>query len=378
MSLRKKHAGVGVAKPAWSSLTLPLAALPALLALVALVVTLMVAFTAGPFGGAALAQQLDRPPNSLSNRQDVSDIWRAIRHGARMKRSDPLLPPQTAIQAEGQEWRTLRQQWVIPVGEGVLAVALAALALMALLRGRVRIHAGRSGRRIPRFSLFQRVAHWFAAVVFILLAISGLILLFGRPLLIPLMGKSAFSVLASAAKQGHNLFGPLFIVALAMLLPALARGNCPRWHDVVWWLKGGFLFRRNGPPAGRYNAGEKLWYWLLATFGVAIAISGVLLDFPFIAKELLWLQVSQLMHVISALVLIAYALGHIYLGTWGVEGALEAMTTGCVDENWAREHHPLWLERIEKGEEELPEACPTPVGQPVGEMQPGMQQEGGA
>ncbi len=307
--------------------------------------------------GVVHAQQLDAPPNTLDQKTGPAGIWRDLRRGRPSRESRPFTPPVQAIQIEGEEWRKVRNEWIRPVGGGVLLFSLGGIILFALFVRRVPIAGGRSGRMVVRFSRYQRALHWFVASVFILLAVSGLILLFGRSILIPVMGKSAFAALASAAKQGHNLFGPVFIVGLLLLLPAFARHNRPYWQDIMWLVRGGFLSGKE-IPSGKFNGGEKLWFWLLTVFGLIIAGSGVFLDFPFIAADLLQLQFSHILHAVAAIVLIAFAIGHAYLGSAGVEGVLEGMTTGCVDENWARQHHPLWLDELEAKGGKTARGCP--------------------
>ena len=192
--------------------------------------------------------------------------------------------------------------------------------------------------------------HWVTATLFIILAISGLLMLFGRLFLPTVMGKEAAAWLIGWMKLSHNYVGPLFGLSLLLMLVNFFRDNIPDWGDVRWWLTGGPLFISN-EPVGKFNGGEKLWYWTLASFGVLIVVTGVLLDFPFLVQSLLALQASQLLHALAAIVLIAYAAGHIYLGLWGTEGTLEAMTRGHVDLAWAEHHHPLWLRELEaKGE----------------------------
>ncbi len=315
----------------------------------------------------AHAQQLDTPPNTLDQKTGPAGIWRDLRRGKPARETRPFTPPVQAIQIEGEEWRKVRNEWIRPIGGGVLLFAFGGIILFALFVRRVPIEGGRSGRPVSRFTRYQRAVHWFTASVFILLAISGLILLFGRTILIPIIGKSAFAAVASAAKQGHNLFGPVFIVALLLLLPAFFRHNRPFWQDLAWLARGGFLSRRE-PPSGKFNGGEKLWYWLLTVFGLIIAGSGIFLDFPAIAPALVYLQFSHILHAVAAVVLITFAIGHAYLGSAGVEGVLEGMTTGCVDENWARQHHPLWLEELEAKGEKTARGCPRAVDPDGGDV----------
>lgn len=296
----------------------------------------------------------DMQGGTLGNRSD-GEIWHDIRKGRSGDTQDQRAGSGVMIQSQGEDWRLFRLDWLLPIGWKVLAAVLAVLALFRLVRGRIKLKDGRSGRVIPRFSLVERVVHWFVASLFILLGVSGLIILFGRPLLLPLIGPAAFSVLASASMQGHNLFGPIFIVSIAALFFTFARGNGYTWTDIKWVFKAGGLLGGHA-SSGRYNFGEKTWFWWACLCGLALSLSGLLLLFPdhlpgFLQvaandtpPERQLLQLASIVHAIAALAFIAFGLGHIYLGTIGMEGALEGMTRGTVDENWAKEHHDLWYE----------------------------------
>lgn len=273
-----------------------------------------------------------------------SDYWRALRHGKKglatsHDRGGVL------IQSQGEDWRLIRRNYIVKYAGWVLVGVLLVLALFFLLRGRIRIKSGRSGETISRFTLPQRTAHWFMASVFILLGVSGLIILMGRFAIAPVVGKTVNSVITSAAMQGHNLFGPLLIVALIWLYYLFVPGNFFKLVDLKWLLKGGGLFGAHA-SAGHYNFGEKVWFWLVAIVGLLMSVTGIILEFPWLAANLQLLQISTIVHAVGAVGLIAFAFGHIYIGTLGMEGALDAMTTGDVDKNWAKEHHDLWYEQV--------------------------------
>ncbi len=326
-----------------------------------LLLTVMVGLLAvlASMPNAALAQALDRTPNTLPTQESVSDFWRAVRHGEKLKPSQGFAAPQQAIQSDGEVWRQYRNKIRLWGGSLILA-AFAGIVLFVVLRRPVPIEGGRSHRLVPRFTLLQRVIHWCVAFTFILLALSGAILLFGRLFLPQVIGPAAFSAVASAAKEGHNLFGPLFIAALLALIVLYVRDNVPSWTDVTWFFKGGLFFVSH-LPAGKFNGGEKLWFWAVTGLGLVLAATGSLLDFPFLVHDLIVLQVSQILHATAAVLLIAGALGHIYLGSVGTEGTIDGMITGCVDENWARQHHDLWFEAIETGKEPTVAACPHSI-----------------
>lgn len=282
------------------------------------------------------------PPDHARGNQSISDeFWSRIRHG---QSGDVVVQgPETGvlIQSAGEDWRLMHDHQVTRYGAMALLGVLAAIVLFYLTRGRIRIDGGRTGRVIPRFSLAQRIAHWFAATLFVLLGISGLIILFGKWALLPVLGPSAFSVVASAAMQGHNLFGPLFFPAVLALLVLFIKGNAPRLLDLSWFVKGGGLFGGHA-SAGKYNAGQKIWFLMTIVLGLAISVSGLVLLFPDAFADRMQAQFANLTHAIAALIFIAAGIGHAYIGSLGMEGAFEAMSIGTVDENWAREHHDIW------------------------------------
>ena len=292
------------------------------------------------------------PGNTLGATSDP-EVWSAIRHGESGKVTIPDDYAATLIQSQGQDWRLLRENYIVNYGAMLILAVVVILMAYFAIRGRIRIAGGRSGKVIPRFSLSERVVHWFTASVFVLLAISGIILLFGRQFLLPAIGLEAFGLVASAAMQGHNLFGPLFLVAIVAMFFLFVRGNGYKLVDLVWAIKAGGLLGGHA-SSGRYNFGEKSWFWLAIIGGLAISTSGLSMLFPDFAGETVaplvgggmagreLLQWVNIIHAVSAVVLIAVLLGHVYLGTIGMEGALEGMTRGTVDENWAREHHDLW------------------------------------
>ncbi|MHA1164569.1 MAG: formate dehydrogenase subunit gamma [Alphaproteobacteria bacterium] len=284
------------------------------------------------------------PPNTLGG-QSNTDYWRQIRQGKAFTLVNPQMGPPVLVQSEGQIWRVRRDDMVKRYGGYLILAMLAAILLFAFLRGRVRIEGGRSGQTIARFSQAERTIHWFVAALFVMLGFSGLVLLFGRSVLVPVIGKTAFGVLASAMMQGHNLLGPLFIIGIVAMAVVYFKDNLPRSADIAWFLKGGLFFKWH-VPSWKYNAGEKIWFWVAVAGGLALSGSGLFLDFPWVAQNLQQLQLANLIHSIAGVVLIAFAIGHIYLGTVGVEGALEGMTSGQVDESWAQEHHHLWADAI--------------------------------
>ena len=255
------------------------------------------------------------------------------------------------IQPEGRDWRQFHQVTLRWIGAIAILGFLLLLVVFYLWRGMVRIEGGRSGIRILRFNAFERTVHWMTAVCFIILAISGLNITFGRPLLLPLVGLEAFSTWSEWMKYAHNYLSFPFTIGVALIFLMWIAGNIPNRADVQWLKEGGGIIDPSKhPPAYRFNAGQKLIYWIVVLGGAAVAVTGYLLMFPFYGTNVADMQTAQMVHGIVALIFTAVMLGHIYIGTIGMEGAFEAMGEGEVDLNWAKQHHPLWVERQGAGE----------------------------
>jgi formate dehydrogenase subunit gamma len=251
----------------------------------------------------------------------------------------------TLIQPEGREWRQFQQTTLPTYGGYVLLGVLALLALFYLVRGKVRLESGQSGRTILRFGGFSRFVHWLTAVSFIILALSGLNVVFGKTLLLPLIGENAFAAVSQWVKYAHNYLSVPFTVGLVFMLVIWIKDNLPSTLDLKWLAQGGGIIGNAHPPARKFNAGQKLIFWSVILIGGVIAVTGYLLMFPFYTTGIAGMQLAQVVHSIGGVVLIAVIFGHIYIGTVGMEGAFDAMGTGEVDVNWAKEHHSLWAEK---------------------------------
>src|SRR5438132_2258823 len=248
------------------------------------------------------------------------------------------------IQPAGRVWDHFHQVTLYWLGAIVILGTLAALAAAYLVLGRLRISAGRSGRTVLRFKAFERFVHWLTAVSFVVLGISGLNVTFGKHLLLPLIGNDAFSVFSQAAKYAHNFISFPFVLGLVLIIAIFIKDNVPDKIDIEWFKQGGGFIKSKHAPARRFNAGEKLVFWGALGAGAAVSVSGYFLLFPFYVTDIAGMQIAQVVHSVIAILFVALILGHIYIGTLGMEGAFEAMWTGEVDFNWAKEHHDLWLE----------------------------------
>jgi formate dehydrogenase subunit gamma len=254
------------------------------------------------------------------------------------------------IQPAGRTWDYFHE---VLLHWGAVAVILGTIVLLAaayLILGRIRIASGRSGRTLIRFRAFERFSHWLTAVSFVLLGLTGLNITFGKIVLLPVVGPEAFSAISQAAKYVHNFTSFAFVAGLFLIIGIFFRDNLPAKVDIEWIKQGGGFIKSKHAPAGRFNPGEKGVYWLSLLAGLAVSVSGFALLFPFYETNIADMQLAQVVHAVVAVLFIALILAHIYIGTLGMEGAFEAMGTGEVDVNWAREHHDVWLaEQLEKG-----------------------------
>jgi formate dehydrogenase subunit gamma len=247
------------------------------------------------------------------------------------------------IQPAGRTWDYFHEVLLHWGGAIVILGTIALLGIAYLIMGRMRIAAGRSGQTIVRFKAYERFSHWLTAVSFVVLGLTGLNITFGKIVLLPLIGPQAFSSVAEIAKYVHNFTSFSFVAGLFLIIVIFFRDNLPQKVDLDWIKQGGGFIKSKHAPAGRFNPGEKMVYWLSLGAGVAVSVSGFLLLFPFYGTNIVQMQLAQVVHAIVAVLFVALILGHIYIGTLGMEGAFEAMGTGEVDLNWAKEHHDLWL-----------------------------------
>lgn len=342
--------------------------------------------TGDPNSAAGIASQL----GTLGGTSD-SEVFRALRYGTADVTSSSRGPGAgVLIQDGGMWWLQFRSGPLITYGMGILGGMIVVLALFLLLRGRIRIDGEKTGRTIQRFDALERFSHWLLAISFIILGITGIVTLVGRKYLIPFIGHDTYAGLASISKWAHNNISWAFMIALVLIFLLWVRHNIPNKHDLVWLSKAGGLFSKGvHPPAKKFNAGQKVIFWSVILFGASIAITGLSLLFPFempmFAKTFVIIndmglpqmfgygtlpeqlapheemQYAQLWHAIVAFLLMAIIIAHIYLGSVGMEGAYDAMGSGMVEEQWAKEHHSLWVEEVKAKEATTSDAATTPA-----------------
>ncbi len=318
---------------------------------------------------AAIAQQQPSTPEQAQQQRQTTQpgnnapMWREVQHGDPNYTSIPgremnvlIQPParflgQDVRVTAGEAWRQFRNGPVTFWGGWLVVLVVALIAAFYFVFGSVKLHGAPTGRLIRRFSSVDQIVHWTVAISFCILGLSGLIMLFGKHVLLPVFGYTLFAWLAALSKNLHNFVAPLFMVSVAVFAILFVRYNLPRAYDFVWFRNAlGYVTGKKHVASGKFNGGEKVWFWLgVVGLSIVVSWSGVILLFPNFDQTRAVMQDAWIWHAGAALLYVAMALGHIYLGTLGVEGAYQAMRTGYVDEVWAKEHHEIWYNDVKRG-----------------------------
>ncbi len=268
----------------------------------------------------------------------------------------------TLINDANKGWAALQGQTLHTLSIVAVVGMVAILALFYLMRGKIRIDSGFAGRTIQRFNSIERFAHWTLASTFIILALTGLNLIIGKSVILPLFGEAAFGTLSTWGKIAHNYLAWPFMVSLVLIVLLWIIHNVPNKVDLEWIKQGGGLLKKGvHPPARKFNAGQKLIFWSVVLGGAALSYTGIMLLFPGEAGTAADWQFYQTIHALVAAALSAIVIAHIYIGSVGMEGAFDAMGSGEVDENWAKEHHSLWVEEVKSTQERNTKQVATPA-----------------
>lgn len=295
---------------------------------------------------------------------NLAPTFREIKEGGRNYSSLPapeagvLIQPkaqffgQARATTAGEAWREYRNGPLTKIGGWLLIVAVLGIAAMYFIRGPIKLKEGRTGRLIERFTSVERLAHWIMAISFLILAATGITMLFGKYVVLPVFGHTLFGLLAYLCKSIHNFVGPVFTVSTVAVFVIYVKDNLPEASDLKWLIRAGGAIGKGHVSAGRFNAGEKLWFWGgVVALGLVVSASGFVLDmlFPGIEYTRGNMQIANAIHLAGAVLFASMSLAHIYIGTIGMEGAYEAMRTGYVDDTWAKEHHDLWYDDVKSG-----------------------------
>ncbi|MGH6892859.1 MAG: formate dehydrogenase subunit gamma [Dongiaceae bacterium] len=309
-------------------------------------------------------RQQDQPLNN-------APMWREVRKGENPYQTTQVRGIETSvlIQSQGETWRQIRNGPITIYGGWLIIAIGAIIAAIYFLMGPIKLHQKPSGRTIVRFSYLERVTHWTMGISFVVLGITGLIILFGKYVLLPMFGYTLFSWLAVLSKNVHNFVAPVFILSLLPFIVIYLRDNLPEKGDLHWLVNGWKMFAGHHMPSGRFNAGEKVWFWAgVVLLCLLVSASGLILLFPNFEQGRLLMQQANVIHAIAGVLVIGLSLGHIYMGTIGVEGAYQNMRTGYTDETWGKEHHEYWYNDVMKGR---PGAAGTASAARAGAMKEG-------
>ena len=261
--------------------------------------------------------------------------------------------PGSSLTNAGEAWRQVRNNWLIPYGGSLLIIIMLALTFVYFAKGPMKTTLPATGRKIERFTPFERAAHWANAIAFVVLGVSGVVMAYGKFFLLPIMGSTLFGWLTYAMKNLHNFAGPLFAVSMVVVFFTFVKDNWPEKGDLQWVIKGGgMLGGGHAPPTNRFNPGSKIIFWGGVFFlGSIIVASGFVLDMivPGLIYERATMQIAHMIHGVVSILLLAMFLAHAYLGSIGMDGAYDGMRHGYVDEAWAKQHHEYWYDDIKAG-----------------------------
>jgi formate dehydrogenase subunit gamma len=304
-----------------------------------------------PLAGTSVAQQQEtQQQRAQSQPGNNAPVWRDVRSGKEEYTSIKGREMGVLVQTYGETWRQLRNAWITPIVGWLIAAVVLVLGAFYKWRGSIKIHGAPTGRLIQRFTPFERYTHWVVGISFAVLGVSGLVMMVGKYVLLPVIGYTLFAWLAQLSKHLHNFLGPVFIVSLLMFIVMFARDNLPAVHDIKWFAKAGGMISGEHVPSGKFNAGEKVWFWTgVVVLSLIVSASGLVLLFPNFDQVRAVMIESHVVHAVAAGLVMAMSLGHMYLGSIGMEGAYEAMRSGYVDETWAKEHHEYWYNDVKSG-----------------------------
>jgi formate dehydrogenase subunit gamma len=316
-----------------------------------------------PLAGTSVAQQQEtQQQRAQSQPYNNAPTWRDVRSGKEEYTSIKGRETGVLVQTYGETWRQLKNGWITPLVGWAIALVVVVIGAFYRWRGPLKVHGAPTGRLIQRFTLFERYVHGVVAISFSILGVTGLVIMLGKYLLLPVIGYTLFAWLTQISKDLHNFAGPVFVVSLLMFIVMFLKDNLPRLYDIGWLMKAGGMISGEHVPSGRFNAGEKIWFWGgVVVLSLIVSASGLILDFPNFDQVRAVMIEANVVHAVAAGAVMAISLGHIYLGSIGLEGAYEAMRYGYVDEAWAKEHHEYWYNDIKSGKIKAGTASGVPV-----------------
>ncbi len=316
-----------------------------------------------PPGSTSVAQPQGENQQQRAQTQPYNNapVWREVRSGKEEYTSIKGRETGVLIQTYGETWRQLKNAWITPIVGWLIAAVVVVIGAFYKWRGAIKVQGAPTGRLIERFTPLERYTHWVVGISFAILGITGLIMMVGKYVLLPVIGYALFAWLAQLSKHLHDFAGPVFVVSLLVFIVMLIKDNLPRLYDLKWFVKLGGMVSGEHVPSGKFNAGEKVWFWIgVVILSLIVGASGLVLNFPNFDQVRAIMIEANVVHAVAAGAVMAVSLGHIYLGTIGLEGAYEAMRNGYVDEAWAKEHHEYWYNDVRSGKVKAATAAGRP------------------
>ncbi len=252
----------------------------------------------------------------------------------------------------GQYFTILQSTYFKPLFFGVLFGVPAIFLIHYLIIGPMIFSHDR--KKIYVFTLFNRIVHAIAGIAFILIIPTGLIMMFATT-----FGGGEF---VRICKDIHAISTLLFIVSIVPMFLMWLRPMLPSSDDIKWMMiLGGYLNKRKDPvPAGRFNAGQKMWFWLATLGGFLMIGTGVAMYFQDFRLDILvsnsisqidFLRASAIIHNVLGLAVLALFLTHIYMSVFAIKGAIHSMINGYKEEEEVEILHSSYYKELkEKGE----------------------------
>ncbi len=248
------------------------------------------------------------------------------------------------------EWFTLLQGKYFSIGFLAIAFGVPVVFLIHyLIIGPMIFSHDR--KKIYVFTIFHRIIHWLAGISFIVLVPTGLVMVFGT-----YFGGGDF---VRICKELHAIATPVFAIAVLPMLFMWFKEMLPILADIKWlMILGGYLNKRKDPvPASKFNAGQKMWFWLCTVGGIIMILTGAVMFFQDFSIEIIrdWgmsqidlLRSSAIIHNILGMLIVALFFTHIYMSVFAIKGAIHSMINGFKEEEEVEILHSIFYKKLKK------------------------------
>jgi len=249
----------------------------------------------------------------------------------------------------GKYFTILQSSYFRPIFLGVILGIPAIFLLHYLVIGPMIFSHDR--KKIYVFTVFNRIVHTIAAIAFILIIPTGVVMMFGS-----FFGGGEF---VRINKEIHAISTVLFIVSIVPMFLMWLRWMIPSSDDIKWMMiLGGYLNKRKDPvPAGRFNAGQKMWFWLATLGGFVMIATGAVMYFQDFKLDIVTslglsqidlLRGSAILHNVLGVGVLALFLTHIYMSVFAIKGAIHSIITGYKEEEEVEVLHSSFYQELQK------------------------------